>query len=123
MRPLSKLLRRIHTLLILLMLAGHRHARPMPLERMRRHALIHLLLLIGDLDLARKLHVVVCELADLDVVDARGFFFFRGAEAQRGDVFADEVEGAEDQACADEGVGAARKGVGELVAELDPVSV
>jgi hypothetical protein len=120
--PLSKLLRRINRLLILLMVhTRHRHSGTMSLKRMRRHALVNIF--IGDLDFAGKLHVVVSKLAYLDVVDTGGFFFFGGAEAQGGDETADEVEGAKDEARADEGVCAAGEGVGELVPDLDPVVV
>ena len=83
----------------------------MPLQTMRRHTLIDHIL-VRHLDLARQLHVIVCELANLDVVDARGFFFLGGAETQRRDEFAAEVKGAEDEACAEEGVGTAGEGVG-----------
>jgi hypothetical protein len=93
----------------------------MPFERMRGHALVDFV--VRNLHFAGKLNVVVCKFADLDVVDAREFFFFGGAETKRGDVFAEEVEGAEDEARADEGVGAAGEGVGELIADLDPVPV
>jgi hypothetical protein len=93
----------------------------MAFERVRRHALINIL--IRHLDFARKLNVVVRELADFDVVDAGGFFFFGGAETQRGEESTEEIERAEDEARAEEGVGAAGEGVGELVAELDPVAV
>jgi hypothetical protein len=120
--PLSKLLRRINRLLILLMVhARHRHASTMPFKRMRRHALVDIF--VRDLDFAGKLDIVVSKLAYLDVVDTGGFFFFSGAEAQGGDEAPDEIEGAEDETRADEGVGATGEGVGELVPDLDPVVV
>jgi hypothetical protein len=89
---------------------------------MRRHTLIHNIIL-RNLDLARQLHVIVGKLANLDVVNAGEFFFLGGAQTQRRDEFAEEIKRAEDEARADEGVGAAGEGVGELVAELDPVPV
>jgi hypothetical protein len=38
------------------------------------------------------------ELANFDVVDTGGFFFFRGTQSEGGDEAANEVEGAEDEA-------------------------
>jgi hypothetical protein len=122
MCPLSQLLRRTNRLLVLLMMhTRHRHSGTVPFKRMRRHALVNIF--VGDLDLTRKLDVVVSEFAYLDVVDTGGFFFFGGAEAKGGDETTDEVEGAEDKARADEGICAAGEGVGKLVADLDPVVV
>lgn len=63
------------------------------------------------------------EFSYLDIIDTSGFFFLGGAQAERRHVSAEEVEGPEDQTRADEGVGAACEGIGELVPELDPVAV
>ena len=63
------------------------------------------------------------KLSDFNVVNTSGLFFFCCAEAQGGDVAAEEIQDAEDEAGAYEGVGAAGEGVCELVAELDPVLV
>ena len=60
MSPFSKLIRRIDRTLILLMMASHGHTSAVALERMRRHALVnYFILVIGDLDFARELDVVV----------------------------------------------------------------
>ena len=60
MSPFSKLIRRIDRTLILLMVASHCHTRAVALKRMRRHALINdFVVVIGDLDFARELDVVV----------------------------------------------------------------
>jgi len=69
--------------------------------------------------LARQLDVVVGELADLGVVDAEDLGLLASAEPQAGD----EVHDEEDDRGADEAVEAAREGVGQLVADLDPVVV
>lgn len=58
------------------------------------------------------------ELADLDVVETKDFVLVAHAELEDGDEFSDEVEGAEDEAGADEAIGTTGDGVGELVAEL-----
>lgn len=141
MGPLGELVRRVHRVLVLLVVACYRHACAVVLEGMGRHALVDIF--VGHLDFAGELDIVVLsrvsqcsvqliehegkmtysELANLDVVDAKGFFFLASTEAQDGYEFADEVEGAEDQAGTDERIGAAGKGVGELVAELDPMVV
>jgi len=63
------------------------------------------------------------ELANLDVIDTGSLFLLAGPEPKGRNEFADEVEGTEYDAGADEGVGAACEGVGKLVAELDPVTV
>jgi hypothetical protein len=70
-------------------------------------------------DLARELDVVVGKLANLGVVDAEDFGLLCDAETKAGD----HVHQKEDQASADEGVGAAGERVGQLVGELDPVVV
>lgn len=64
-------------------------------------------------------NVVVRELAHLSVVDTDDLGLLVGAEAAAGD----EVHDPEDDGGHDEGVGDAGGGVGELVAELDPVVV
>lgn len=63
------------------------------------------------------------KLANLNVINTERLLLLGGTQAQCGDEFADEVERAEDQTCAEEGVCAAGEGVSELVAELDPVVV
>lgn len=70
-------------------------------------------------DVTRQLDVVIREFADLGIVDAHNFVFFRRAEGEAGN----EVDGEEDDARADEGVGEARDGVSKLVGNLDPVAV
>jgi hypothetical protein len=76
---------------------------------------------VGDVveHLAGQLDVVVGELADLCVVDAKDFGFLAGAEGEAGNQVHDE----EDEASATEGVESAGGRVRELVAELDPVVV
>jgi hypothetical protein len=70
-------------------------------------------------DFAGQFNVVVCELADLGIVDTQDLGFFGGAEGEAGDQVHDE----EDEAGSAEGVGTSGDGVSELVAELDPVMV
>lgn len=69
--------------------------------------------------LPRQLDVIVRELANLGVVDAENLGFFGSAQMHA----RDHVEDEQDERRADEGVGAPREGVGQLVAELDPVVV
>lgn len=69
--------------------------------------------------LPRQLNIVIRELANLGVVNTQNLRFFGGAKAQSGDQVHDE----EDETGAEEGVGEAGAGVGDLVAELDPVPV
>lgn len=78
---------------------------------------------IRVLDLPAQLDVVVRKLANLDVVDAEDLFFFGGAELERWNPLAEEVEESEDNAGHEEGVEAAGDGIGQLVAHLDPVVV
>lgn len=70
-------------------------------------------------DLAPMLHIVVRELAELAVIDAHDLGFLGGAQRQAGD----QVHEEEDDAGGEEGVGEARDGVGDLVAQLDVVAV
>lgn len=70
-------------------------------------------------DFAGQFNVVVCELANLSIVDTQDLSFLGGAEGQAGDQVHDE----EDEASSTEGVGTSGDGVSELVAELDPVMV
>lgn len=70
-------------------------------------------------DVTAQLDVVVGELAQLGVVEARLLLLGGGAQAQAGD----EVHDEEDQAGDAEGVGEAGDAVRELVRELDVVVV
>jgi hypothetical protein len=70
-------------------------------------------------DFAGQFNVVVCELANLSIVDTQDLSFLGGAEGQAGDQVHDE----EDEAGSAEGVGTSGDGVSELVAELHPVMV
>lgn len=63
------------------------------------------------------------KLANLNVIDTERLFFLAGTQAQHGDEFAEEIEGTQDQARANEGVCASCERVGKLVAKLDPVVV
>lgn len=63
------------------------------------------------------------KLANLHVVETKHFVLVANAELEDGNELADEVEGAEDEACADETVGTSRNRVGKLVAELNVVLV
>lgn len=63
------------------------------------------------------------KLSNFNIVDTGSFFFFSCAQTQRGDIATEEIQDAKDEAGADEGVGAAGKGVCELVADLDPVPI
>ena len=69
--------------------------------------------------LPSQLNVIISELSDLSIVDAEDLGFLRGAQGEAGDQVHDE----EDDAGAEEGVGCARDGIGDLVAELNPVLV
>lgn len=77
----------------------------------------------SQLSLGAKLsidgNVVVSELAHLGIVNTNDLGLFVGAEAAAGD----EVHDPEDDGGHDEGVGDTGGGVGELVAELDPVVI
>lgn len=121
MSPVGKLVRRVHRLLVLLVVACDGHASAIVVQRVHRHALIDII--IGDLQLACELDVIVSELADLDIVDTKSLLFLSGTQTECRQEFANEVECGEDQACANEGVCAASEGVSELIAELDPVVV
>ena len=70
-------------------------------------------------DITAHLDIVVGKLTDLGVVDAHDLVLLAAAEVQAGD----QINEEEDDAGADEGVGEAAYGVGELVRELDPVPV
>ena len=70
-------------------------------------------------NVSRQLNIIIRELSNLSVVHAQHFGLFRCPQFETGDQVHDE----EDEAGAAEGVGEAREGVGELVGELDPVSV
>ena len=65
------------------------------------------------------LDVVVREFAQLMVVDAEDLCFFGGAQAEA----RDQVHDEENDAGAEERIGEAGDGVGQLVAELDVVPV
>ncbi len=69
--------------------------------------------------LARQLDIVVGKLANLGVVDAQDLALLADAQLQAGDQVHDE----QDEAGHDEGVAAAREGVGQLDGQLDPVVV
>ena len=77
----------------------------------------------SQLDLAHQLDIVVRELAELDVVDAEFFLFARGAELQRGDVFAQQGHGEQDEGGEGEAPDGAGGAVAQLDGELDPVVV
>lgn len=119
--PVSKLISRVHRLLVLLMVACDGHASAMVMQRMHRHALVDMV--IRDLQLASELDVIVGKLADFDIVNAKSLLFLSSTEAKCGHEFANKVERGEDQACANERVCAAGEGVSELVTELYPVMV
>ena len=121
MRPVSELVSRVHRLLILLVMAGDGHTSTIVVQRVHRHALINIV--IRDLQLACKLNIVVRKLANLNVVDAQSLLFLCSTQTERRQELANEVECAEDQTCADERVCTSSEGIGELVAELDPVVV
>jgi hypothetical protein len=93
----------------------------MSLKRVRRHALIDVL--VRHLDFAGELNIVVSELSNFNIVDTGGFFFLGGTEPESWDEASEEVESTEDDAGTKEGVGTAGEGVGELIADLDPVTV
>jgi hypothetical protein len=120
-RPFSELLRRVHRLLVLLVVARHSHSCAVAFKRVRRHALIHIL--VRHLDFAGELNVVVSELSNFNIVNTSGLLFLSGTEAESGDETPDEIESAKDDTRAEEGVGATGEGVGELVPDLDPVAV
>jgi hypothetical protein len=88
---------------------------------MHRHALINIV--VRDLDLARKLHVVVREFTNLDVINTKSLLFFSCTQTECRQKFADKVQCAQNQTSADERVCAAGERVGKLVAQLDPVVV
>lgn len=69
--------------------------------------------------LARQLDVVVGELSDLGIVNAQDLGLLAGAQRQAGD----QVHQEQDDAGHDEAVRHAGHGVGQLVAQLDPVVV
>jgi len=88
---------------------------------MHRHALINIV--VRDLDLARKLHVVVREFTNLHVINTKSLLFLSCTQTECRQKFADKVQCAQNQASADERVCAAGERVGKLVAQLDPVVV
>jgi hypothetical protein len=57
MSPFGKLIRRVHRVLVLLVMSAH--GRWVILKGMCRHALIDFFLIVGDFDFARELDVVV----------------------------------------------------------------
>jgi hypothetical protein len=57
MRPLSKLIRRVNRLLVLLMMRAH--GRWMVVQGVRRHAFIDVFVVVWDFDFARELDVIV----------------------------------------------------------------
>ncbi len=69
--------------------------------------------------LAGQLNVVICELANLCVVDTEDFGFLAGAKREAWD----EVHDEEDEAGSTKGVETAGGRVSKLVTELDPVVV
>lgn len=70
-------------------------------------------------DLAGELDVVIGELANLGIVDAEYLRLLVGTEPQAGY----HVDDEQDQSRKGEGVEAAGDGVGQLVAQLDPMVV
>ena len=58
MSPFRELIRRINRVLILLVVARHGHACAVSFEGMRRHAFVDDIV-VGDLDFARELDVIV----------------------------------------------------------------
>ena len=56
--PFGKLVRRVYRLLVLFMPARHSHARTVVLERVRRHGVVHVVI-VWDLDFTGELDVVV----------------------------------------------------------------
>lgn len=78
-------------------------------------------LVVGDVIeyLAGQLNVVVCELANLGIVDTKDLCFLGGAERET----RNQVHDEEDEAGATERVDTPGDGISKLVAELDPVVV
>jgi len=70
-------------------------------------------------NLPSQLNVIISELSNLGIIDTKDLGFLRGAQGQAGDQVHDE----EDDAGAEEGVCCTGDGVGDLVAELNPVLV
>ena len=70
-------------------------------------------------DLTGQLNVIVCELADLSIVDTEDLSFFAGTEREAWDQVHDE----ENDTGSAERVDASGDGVRQLVAELDPVVI
>jgi len=70
-------------------------------------------------DLTGQLNVVVCELANLCIINTQDFGFLASTERETGDQIHDE----EDEAGSTERVGTSGDRISELVAELDPVVV
>ena len=103
--PVSKLVCRVHRLLILLVVACDGHASAVVVQRVHRHALVDIV--VRDLQLASELDVIVGELADFNIIDTKSLLFLGSAQTECGHELANEVEGGEDEACANEGVCAA----------------
>ena len=70
-------------------------------------------------DLTGQLNVIVCELADLSIVDTEDLSLFAGTEREAWDQVHDE----QDDTGSTERVDASGDGIRQLVAELDPVVV
>lgn len=91
--------------MLLFVVAGDRHASSVVVQRMHRHALINIV--VRDLDLPRKLNVVVREFTNLNVINTKSLLFLSCTQTQCRQEFADKVQCAQDQASADERVCAA----------------
>lgn len=89
---------------------------------MGRHALVDIIV-VGELDIASKLDIVVCELADLNIINTKDFLLFTSTKLENRKEFADAIKSGENQAGSDERICTTSKRVGDLVAELDPVVV
>lgn len=69
------------------------------------------------------MHCTYSKFANFHIIDTEDFLFFAGAQLEDGEEFADEIQAGEYEAGSYERVGAAGEGVGDLVANLDPVAV
>lgn len=121
MSPIGKLVGRVHRPLVLLVMTCHGHTSAVVVQRVHRHSLINIV--IRDFQLACEFDIVVGELSNLHIIDTKSLLFFGRAQTEYGQELANEVESAEDQTSADEGVRTTRNRVGKLVAQLDPVVV
>jgi hypothetical protein len=83
-------------------------------------AVLAAMLLVGVVeDLTGQFNVIVCELANLSIIDTEDLSLLRGTEGEA----RDEVHDEEDEAGTDKGVCATGDGIGQLVTKLDPVVV